>query len=364
MKFGTFVRYRLPAVLVVLWIGLLVVSGGLATWISTGVPFLPWLYFIWHVRSNLIEPTKDRKAWTIWSILCVGMASTVAVVVMGAKASWQGNTMVVSDEVWQQGFVVFFACATSYLIGGILLFRGTHRTLERFLPGSLANVEYLYATWTAWNISMSTLVLYVALRGWSPILFAAVYSGRNADTSTLAEIVLASVALSWWLATVGVAAVALRRAIEWRVLRRRLGVTSLGWKDSVLAIAIGVVLAIGSVVVLPIFQRGVWTFLGWPTTPNNDVLPVLWITATLSVIGACSEELCWRGWLQPRLGIVVSALVFASFHAPQYATDGFVWAFVCGCILGVTRLRCNTTASMLVHATYNLSVVCFLAYAR
>jgi membrane protease YdiL (CAAX protease family) len=71
--------------------------------------------------------------------------------------------------------------------------------------------------------------------------------------------------------------------------------------------------------------------------------------------GIC-EEIMFRGALQPRLGLLVTALLFASIHTQYGASLDVVSVFVIALGLGVIRKFTNTTTSMICHVSYNLVV--------
>jgi uncharacterized protein len=79
-----------------------------------------------------------------------------------------------------------------------------------------------------------------------------------------------------------------------------------------------------------------------------------WLGAVLvSVTAGVGEELVFRGALQPRLGIVLTALVFAAFHV-QYQLPGMAMIFVVGLALGVLKRRTSTTFTACVHVFYDI----------
>ena len=65
------------------------------------------------------------------------------------------------------------------------------------------------------------------------------------------------------------------------------------------------------------------------------------------------EEITMRGALQPRLGIVLTALLFAGLHV-QYSWFGMATVFLFGVILGLIRKRTNTTVAIAIHALYDI----------
>ncbi|HTK32151.1 MAG TPA: CPBP family glutamic-type intramembrane protease [Candidatus Saccharimonadaceae bacterium] len=76
----------------------------------------------------------------------------------------------------------------------------------------------------------------------------------------------------------------------------------------------------------------------------------------LGLAAGIGEEITLRGALQPRLGIVLTALLFASLHV-QYSWSGMIVVGVIGLVLGVIRRRANTTASIAVHTLYDIAAV-------
>lgn len=76
----------------------------------------------------------------------------------------------------------------------------------------------------------------------------------------------------------------------------------------------------------------------------------------LSLSAGIGEEITIRGALQPRVGIVAAALLFAAMHI-QYSWLGIAFIFVFGTTLGLIRSRTNTTASILVHVLYDMAAL-------
>lgn len=77
---------------------------------------------------------------------------------------------------------------------------------------------------------------------------------------------------------------------------------------------------------------------------------------TLGVAAALGEESLFRGALQPRFGLPLTALLFALLHSNYGLTLATAIVFGVGLMLGIVRHRANTTTSMIVHATYNITL--------
>jgi len=78
--------------------------------------------------------------------------------------------------------------------------------------------------------------------------------------------------------------------------------------------------------------------------------------AALALAPGICEEIMFRGALQPRLGLVATALLFASIHTQYGLSLDVLSVFVIALGLGVIRKFTNTTTSMICHVTYNLVV--------
>jgi uncharacterized protein len=76
--------------------------------------------------------------------------------------------------------------------------------------------------------------------------------------------------------------------------------------------------------------------------------------ALLIGVGAgLGEETLFRGALQPRLGITLTSVLWASVHVQYGPSILLVYIFVLSIGLGILRRRVNTTATFLTHAGYN-----------
>lgn len=99
---------------------------------------------------------------------------------------------------------------------------------------------------------------------------------------------------------------------------------------------------------------------------NND-----WIKNLISVqnafilglsAGIC-EEILFRGALQPKFGIIPTALLFAFLHIQYPALWMLFIIFLIGIILGYVREKTNTTTAIIVHSTYDTVQMLMLCFA-
>lgn len=147
----------------------------------------------------------------------------------------------------------------------------------------------------------------------------------------------------------------------------RLGVGKL----SVVQFAIAVGVAVGLVALMQVLGPAVekiWTWMDWPRTDEKVFNELIKTTLTgagaiaIGITAGVCEELAFRGLLQPRVGLLLSNLLFAAVHAFQYHWDALFVVFIIGFVCGIVRNRINTTASIIVHGLYDTLVVLAVTY--
>jgi membrane protease YdiL (CAAX protease family) len=79
-----------------------------------------------------------------------------------------------------------------------------------------------------------------------------------------------------------------------------------------------------------------------------------WAAAALAISAGVGEELLFRGALQPRLGIVLAAFLFAVLHTQYAISLASLEIFLLGLALGWLRNRAGTTGAIIAHAGYDL----------
>jgi uncharacterized protein len=76
----------------------------------------------------------------------------------------------------------------------------------------------------------------------------------------------------------------------------------------------------------------------------------------LGVLAGVVEEILFRGALLPRLGIVVTAVLFAALHTQYAVSFATLEVFVLGIGLGWLRTRAGTLPCIVTHAGYDIAV--------
>lgn len=135
-------------------------------------------------------------------------------------------------------------------------------------------------------------------------------------------------------------------------------------RPSLVAVAIGIgavipafILSfIGSALTV-VFQPDVFDSL---TEATEDLTSGVQNPIGALVLGASSgigEELLFRGAIQPRFGIVITSALWALLHTQYQFSFVVLGLFGIGILFGLIRNRFGTTAVVISHAVYNISVV-------
>jgi uncharacterized protein len=139
---------------------------------------------------------------------------------------------------------------------------------------------------------------------------------------------------------------------------------ALKW-PSLLQIVFAVVMVGGLLLGMSQLNAGIeqlWKAQGWRATDERAIELLFGFAAgpvgalILGVVAGLGEELVFRGVLQPRLGILLPALMFTSVHALQYDFDALVQVLLIGLVLGLIRKRTNTTTCVLIHSGYDIAL--------
>jgi uncharacterized protein len=241
------------------------------------------------------------------------------------------------------------------LLGLFLLTRPARRLFARFTPIDPANAVHAVA------LSLTALVLIN--------LFFTLAMGLD----TLSEIVAQSQELNGaespapalWVQNISFALMSLigvgwlaRRSLKAAFLRLGIVVPTL------LQVAIGIGAAL-LMVPLVIVAEMLAAQLGLGTSAEVEKLTEQLIgpltlsipgVLTLGLAAGLGEESVMRGALQPRFGLMLTSLLFALLHSNYGFSFSTVAVFVVGLVLGVIRIRTNTTTAMITHAVYNMSL--------
>ncbi|MCX7668539.1 MAG: CPBP family intramembrane metalloprotease [Anaerolineae bacterium] len=141
---------------------------------------------------------------------------------------------------------------------------------------------------------------------------------------------------------------------------RRLAIVRPGPRQVVAGLAVGAGLGIAVVVLeMGLARVGIMNDANVERLSEQLLGPLIrqpFGVMTLGVAAALGEESLFRGALQPRFGLFLTALLFALLHSNYGLTLATAIVFGVGLLLGIVRQRTNTTTSMIVHATYNITL--------
>ena len=147
---------------------------------------------------------------------------------------------------------------------------------------------------------------------------------------------------------------------DWDATLRRLGLTRPSAQGILVAVGLSLTAVFGVIVL-----QGVGVLLGFGPDPEVAQLSEQLIgpltqslvgILTLGLAAALGEETLLRGAIQPRFGLVATAMIFALMHSNYGITFSTLVVFLLGLLLGWVRQHYNTVTSMIVHALYNMSL--------
>ena len=84
---------------------------------------------------------------------------------------------------------------------------------------------------------------------------------------------------------------------------------------------------------------------------------------SIGLAAGIGEEILFRGAMQPRFSLVLTALFFALLHSNYGITLSTLIVFVLGMVLGLIRSRYNTSTAMITHAVYNSTLALLASMA-
>jgi hypothetical protein len=83
----------------------------------------------------------------------------------------------------------------------------------------------------------------------------------------------------------------------------------------------------------------------------------LWQAVLISLVAGVTEELFFRGAVQPRFGLLLTAVFFTAVHVQYGLTLAALEVFGAALVLGWLRRRTNTTACILLHMLYDVGAL-------
>ena len=348
------------------FIFMLVAGGELRQFASAGLEACPFaILAVMAYASNPKGLGGKVLTLTYW-ILLVGAAgiTSLAMTAVGVlQIKVGGDPAAIPPPTIDQILRILAAGLALAASGGIGLFcfsswvRRRAATMFELDPHS-----FVHATALATAVTM-TLMSTIPLLAVHTPLTEWLFDPKSGLNLTGSELTVSSVLYGLiWAVPASFVAVGFPIKRTLREAQQRLALVWPNRRQVVMAIATALVLALAAGPVE--FLIGLlWKALGLPMTDTHAVEALFKnaISPAGAVIVGISaglgEELVFRGVLQPRLGILLPALLFTALHAFQYNFDALIWILILGLVLGFARKKTNTTTCVLIHGTYDLTLL-------
>ena len=208
---------------------------------------------------------------------------------------------------------------------------------------------------TSHSLRLAARLVLVGLLVPLPTWFVAqdVFADPESAMQTLGDIAQAGTVFGYILVALAAVGFLVRRDL--RATFERLGLGRIGGRYALVA-------ALGVPVMFGINAGADWVQHHW--LPDlwesdrrvNEAIAGALDARSMIVVGVSAgigEEITMRGALQPRLGIVLTALLFSLLHV-QYSWFGMATVFLFGLMLGAVRKRTNTTVVIMIHMVYDV----------
>jgi uncharacterized protein len=346
-------------------------GGEASSFASTGAMYLPFVLLALLAYLGLRNDAAKILA-VLWWLGLLGLTS-LGVISFTLLASGAIDPNLLSNGGGLDGVNwgiiggVAGISALGLLLGIGALLPPVRRMVSRALP--LDPDSFVHGMALALVVSLSLILLAPLIVTGLPPLLSDAFMQIAESSGSLDEQsgLLATVYVLVWTVPLAIFAVGYGVRRDFAASLRRLGFV----RPSLKQVAIGVVVAVVLVVAASYLDKGIgllWEALGWPRTDGEAFSKLIAFAFTplgaivLGISAGLGEELGVRGVLQPRLGILLSNLLFASLHALQYGWDGVLVVFLLGAVFGILRNRTNTTTSAIAHGLYDFLLVMMAIY--
>ncbi len=301
--------------------------------------FLPGILLL--MLANYTEKAKGLRMVTQAFLACVCLLVMLLGALVLSTADDMHGAMPAMDNISAYGWGLLLAGMASF----VFFLKPARNAVSKVIDIDPEN--WLHAT---------ALVLGVLLVGVMLSTAASVSNivelGKSIDTSVLA--MMLQDAMFAIAAFVGVGWLVRR---DFSVARKRLGLSGLSPKGFAVSLCF---VAIAFAVLVAISMAA--GLAGQPAAPGSEdptikiLGGVTLITALAYAIGAgVGEELLFRGAMQPRFGMLLTAGIFTSMHIQYSDAASALSILAIGLLLGYERKKLNTTACIITHAAYNFT---------
>jgi membrane protease YdiL (CAAX protease family) len=354
------------AVFVAIYITLFLVGGEARRFALPGLEFLPFV--ILAVLARWGEESQSGKVATLiyWFVLAgafgilILIFAFIGVLPAGTLEAF-GNSGAAAEpsKIFGSGTIIriavaFLASLLSALIGALCFVPAVRRALAKVVPIDAQSFVHASALAAVLMLTLSCLIPLV-VAGKPPLLELARKESTFQNAQSLRDAVYSLV----WAVPAAFLAVGYPGKRNLREVIQRLGVVWPSRRQTIFALSATIGLFIG----LAALGGGIkwfWLRMGWNITDADATWTLFGFALSpaasliLGLSAGIGEEITFRGVIQPRMGIVLSASMFAAVHAFQYGFDGLIQVLALGLVLGVIRKVANTTTAAMVHWGYDV----------
>lgn len=248
------------------------------------------------------------------------------------------------------------------ILGVVVLLRPVRRGLATFLPiDPLRTVHAVALSMGALVLLQTIFVMGIGIETMADMMSQSTEAGGGSGAVSI----LGAWFSSLMLALLGVLGVGWLIRRNGRQTLLRLGIVMPTIWQVLASVAIG-----GLMVGVVFALEAVSVSLGWGIDEDVNRLTEQMLGGlmtslpgilTMGLAAGIGEETLMRGAVQPRLGLVLTSVIFALLHANYGITLSTLAVLIVGLALGIVRQRMNTTSAMTVHATYNI-ILGLIAY--
>jgi len=300
-------------------------------------------------------------------LIAVWVINGVAFLVVSPEKVTDSEFAIQLQRIDRAGVIFFILLGSVAIVAMIRLIRSSspHQWLEQYLYDKSEDRLYAYDS----TLSVHKLAIMLAIAQVVSVVWTFTLSGGvggldlSYDTplSALADLAMSAV-LYTTLALLGVGWLS-RRNIRDVLFRLSLRFPSL--QDLMLGMVMAIILYGMSRVLSDIWVANVSSdVLEQQTAASQQLFNAfnysLILGLLLALLTGISEEILFRGALQPVFGIIPTSIFFTIIHIQYTLTPATIIIFIVSLGFGWLRWRFNTTSAIIAHIIYNF--IPFLLY--
>ena len=263
------------------------------------------------------------------------------------------------------GFFIVIGCISTVAIIGLIRTTSLHQWIEQYLYDKSEDRLYAYdSTLSVHKLAIMLAIVQVVSVGWTYTLSGGVvgldFSYDN-PLNAMADLAM-GVILYTMFGFLGVGWFSRRNL---RDVLIRLGLRFPAWHDWLLGIMMAIVLYGISRALSDVWIANVSSDLLEQQTAASQQLfnafnnSLIW-GLLLALLSGISEEILFRGALQPVFGILPTSIFFTIIHIQYTLTPATIIILIVSLGFGWLRWRFNTTSAIIAHIVYNF--IPFLLY--